>query len=69
MKNTISMTIHLVNGSQDAILESVSISEAIEFLYPDSVPPVFSIVIEAITDDGKQITLELGKDRISGSID
>jgi len=67
MKNTISMTVYLVNDSQNELLENVSSKVALDMLYPDSGAPISGIVFEAITDEGKVIKLVIGKDRITGN--
>ncbi|MES1218849.1 MAG: hypothetical protein ABUT20_25310 [Bacteroidota bacterium] len=68
--NTISVSAYLVNGSANDILTEASPTQAIEeYLFPDMRPPVENLVITAKTNDGKLVTISIGKKTISASIE
>lgn len=70
MKNLISVTSFLVDGSVCDILENVTPSTAIEqYFSPDTRPPVSSLIIKARTEDGKLVTLAISPTSISATIE
>lgn len=59
--NTISVTAYLVNGGLINLLENETAKESIEqYFLPDTRPPVETLSIVAKTDDGKEVTLNIG---------
>lgn len=68
--NTISVRAYIVTGGTNDMLEEATPHEAIEnYLCPDMRPPVQTIVITAKTHDGKTVTISVGQNSISGSIE
>jgi hypothetical protein len=68
-KNTISVRAYLVNGDINDILVNASPKEAIEdYLFPDMRPPVQTIVIEAITDDGRRLNISISPKSITAEL-
>ena len=67
--NTISVRAYLVNGDVNDILENASPKDAIEdYLFPDMRPPVQTIVIDAITDDGKKLNITISPTSITAKL-
>jgi hypothetical protein len=65
-KNTISVRAHLISGGVNEMLHEVKPDAAIEeYLCPDMRPPVRCIVINAVTEDNKNVTLTIFQNRIS----
>jgi hypothetical protein len=68
-KNTITVTAYLVNGSSNEVLTDASPKDAIEeYLMPDMRPPVQTLVIKAITSDGKEVKLSISQSSITATI-
>ncbi len=68
-KNTVSVTAYIVTGSTNDILIDASPKEAIEqYFMPDMRPPVQTLVITAMTNDGKEVTLSISNSTINASI-
>ncbi|HEY5370500.1 MAG TPA: hypothetical protein VIJ75_16065 [Hanamia sp.] len=67
--NTISVRAYLVNGDVNDILENASPKEAIEnYLFPDMRPPVQTIVLDAVTAEGKKLNISISPTSITASI-
>ena len=70
IKNTISITASLVNGTQFELLTKTPPEVALaEYFCADVHPRVKSLVIEAHTDEGKSIKLFILPGAIKASID
>lgn len=69
IKNTISVTAYIVTGSTNDILIDASPKTAIEdYFLPDMRPPVQTIVIKAVTNEGQLVTLSISNSTINASI-
>jgi hypothetical protein len=68
-KNIISVRAYLVNGDVNDILEEASPKEAIEsYLFPDMRPPVQTLVMNAVTSDGKQLSISISPTSITATL-
>lgn len=68
-KNTISVTAYIVNGDLNEVLIDASPKEAIDqYFMPDMRPPVQTLVIKAIKNDGKEVSLSISNSSINASI-
>lgn len=68
--NTISVAVYMVDGGFNEILSNATPAKAIDdYLFPDMRPPVRVIVINAMTEDGKNITLSVFQNRITVNIE
>jgi len=66
-KNTVSVMVYLKYNSSIEMLENSNPKNAIEnYFYPDSGAPVLNIIIKAMTQEGKLITLSITDSAISG---
>ena len=69
-KNTISALAYVVNGATSDILESVTPAAAIEnYFLPDMRPPVQTLVIKAVTDEGKTVLLSITQNSVHVKMD
>ena len=70
IKNTISITASLVNGSQFELLTKTPPEVALaEYFCPDVYPKVQSLVIEAQTNEGKMVKLFISPGTIKALIE
>ena len=66
MKNTISVSVSLVNGGQIDVLDNENAQEAIEqYLYPDCRPPVSAYKLTATDDNGRTVRISIADGTVS----
>lgn len=59
-KETITVNVSLVNGSEANILDNATPEEAIsDYLYPDSGTPVRTVSIRVCDSNGKQVQISI----------
>jgi len=69
-KNTISVMVYLKDNSSSELLVNSNPKIAIhDYFFPDSGAPVLNIIIKAMTQEGKLITLSITDSSIDGSIE
>lgn len=69
-KNTISVMVYLKDNSSSELLVNSNPKNAIQdYFFPDSGVPVLNIIIKAMTQEGKLITLSITDYSIDGRIE
>lgn len=69
-KNTISVMVYLKDNSSNEPLVNSNPKNAIQdYFFPDSGAPVLNVIIKAMTQDGKLITLSITDSLIDGHIE
>jgi hypothetical protein len=64
--NTLSVSVHLVNGGSISVLEAETAHNAIEnYLYPDCRPPVACYTMSATDDNGRTVIISIANGVIS----